>query len=466
MNSFEYHGVWWAAAAPQDRSIGVLRWDATDGATLSLTLTGAVRPPSTCDVMLGLSTDRKKLTLFKCFSRSLPFSIPFAVDGEGSAPRAAEVFANEVLVGVHCDSADPLVSSASVLFQDLGEWWGLYGLQHDVGNDGQTVGVRYEPQPSVPLVDDGVWRMSLSTRLSGSISFERTLLEDKATMELSSASPQPLSDFRRRIHAFSDFLSVLFGGVTNPIECEFALPAPESSRASRATFHGIPLYQGDPRKASVRARALLQFPEIEEALPGMVSAWLSHLESIRYVRALYFVGVHGEGLLEPKFLALMQAAEAFHRLHYHGVYMDPETFERDVLEAMVAAIPDVVGKDHRNSLKTRLKFANHVSQRKRLMELALEHREALRALVDSPEDWVGPLCDYRNELTHLGPESKLDVPPERIFVFTTLIKLLLECCFLKVAGLPTTEIATVVRRSGDYRQLKVRFFDGQHPTGP
>jgi hypothetical protein len=458
--AFEHHGVWWDSSAPEHRWVGILRWDPTDGAALSLTLTeGDELPPDTSEVMVGVTTSRTRITLLKCFRRHAQI-----VFGGAPGPRAVEVFANEVLVGFHCDRRDPLLSSASVSFQHLGEWWGQHGMKHEVGKDSQHVGVQYEPQPSLELVDDGTWRISMSTQLTGSLSFERTLMEEKATVDFRCETPQSMSAFRHRIHAFGDFLSILFGTVTNQTECSFALPTGENGRRAVAAFHGLPLYRTDGRGVSIRADALLQFADIEQAAPSMLSAWLSHLEILKYVRALYFVGAHGEGLLETKFLALTQAAEAFHRRFYDGRYMEEAAFEATVLAPMVSAIPAAVVGSHRDALSSRLKFANEVSQHKRLRDLVVEHREALRALVDQPDEWVAPIVDLRNAVTHFDPKAKMDVPPERIVAFATLLRLLLECCFLKIAGLTPDEIGEVAQRSAEYRQLKRRFFESQPPA--
>jgi hypothetical protein len=64
--------------------------------------------------------------------------------------------------------------------------------------------------------------------------------------------------------------------------------------------------------------------------------------------------------LEIKFLALAQAAEAFHRRFSEGKdhYMDQSAYERDVLGPMEKTIPAGVNESHRQSLRGRLRFGN------------------------------------------------------------------------------------------------------------
>ncbi|MDN5873075.1 MAG: hypothetical protein L0H29_01670, partial [Sinobacteraceae bacterium] len=52
-----------------------------------------------------------------------------------------------------------------------------------------------------------------------------------------------------------------------------------------------------------------------------------------------------------------------------GTYMSPEDYEA-VRHALATAIPSSVGADHREALKSRIKYGNELSLRKRINGLA------------------------------------------------------------------------------------------------
>jgi hypothetical protein len=169
--------------------------------------------------------------------------------------------------------------------------------------------------------------------------------------------------------------------------------------------------------------------------------------------------VYGQGFLETKLLALTQAAEAFHRRFYPGLYMDTQDFALSVFEPLKASIPALVSDAHRASITSRLQFANEFSQRRRMDALFREHVETLRILVASPETWVDPIVAHRNAFTHFALSTHVAQDPERVLRYNFILRLLLEACFFKVVGLTTDEIAALVRRSESYRKVRVRFFD-------
>ena len=81
--------------------------------------------------------------------------------------------------------------------------------------------------------------------------------------------------------------------------------------------------------------------------------------------------MYGKGFVEGKLLALTQAVEAFHRRFYPGLYIDKERFDKEVLKPLTDAIPSTAGAELRDSIASRLKFANEHSQRKRAADAVL-----------------------------------------------------------------------------------------------
>lgn len=69
--------------------------------------------------------------------------------------------------------------------------------------------------------------------------------------------------------------------------------------------------------------------------------------------------------LHVEFLSLMQALEGFHRATMPGLYTSEAEYE-PVKQALNYAIPKVIGPDHKEALKSRIRYGNEVSLRKRV----------------------------------------------------------------------------------------------------
>ena len=129
---------------------------------------------------------------------------------------------------------------------------------------------------------------------------------------------------------------------------------------------------------------LFRFSDIEGRASEVLGAWLSQSEQLHDARALYFSGVYGRGFIEGKLLALTQAAEAFHRRFYPGLYMDEEAFETNVFQPLKKAMP--------SSIDEALRAATHFSP-----------QLCQRILPTSPH--AGSLCRTQRSPARLGSRT-------------------------------------------------------------
>jgi hypothetical protein len=239
-------------------------------------------------------------------------------------------------------------------------------------------------------------------------------------------------------------------------------PAEDGGRKQLGHYYAVPIY-GLRERDRQRPYMLFSFSQIENRPAEIVGSWLKQADDLRDVRSLYFAGIYGRGFLETRFLALTQAAEAYHRRSYPGMYMDPETFRAQVLKPLKTAIPHGLDRSHRAAITSRLTYANEYSLRRRMQALFAEHRDALLAITDEPDQYVGPIVDHRNDVTHFPRETAAERrrggsrDPERLLLYNWILRLLLEACFLKTMGFSAAEIRSFVNGSEVYRQMRARF---------
>lgn len=113
--------------------------------------------------------------------------------------------------------------------------------------------------------------------------------------------------------------------------------------------------------------------------------------------------------LHVEFLSLIQALEGFHRGLFDGNYMTDEEYD-SVKKALGDAIPPEVSSDHKDALRSRIRYGNQFSLRKRLDEVAALLPEFLRLMIlggdgEVPRRWV----DTRNYYTHWDEELRSNI---------------------------------------------------------
>jgi hypothetical protein len=154
---------------------------------------------------------------------------------------------------------------------------------------------------------------------------------------------------------------------------------------------------------------------------------LDSFMSIRHAKQMY---------AENRFLNVTFAAEAFHRMVTPGAsYMNEEAFS-GLLSAYLANTP----KEHHEWLKGRIEHGNEPPLGKRLRQLAARAGAATRPLIGKRDRWAYTLSQVRNELTHIGPDSRIFRGEDLLFL-TESVYAVVRICMLMECGV-SQEILT------------------------
>ena len=450
MKSFERSGFWWDPREPERRWPGTLRFDSVSGAVLTLTqpfdLSRFFSTGREFPLMHGETTGMGKVTLVDSFERG-----------------SDEIFANAVIDGFHAAEPDPPVWVAAAVIERLNDWWNKTALSNETSIGGPEISIRYDAVQPIEVHSDSDMRVTLHSWPLPNVDRWNVSVKEEIRIEFSALKPIPLSVFRRRVHACQDLLSVATLSLCNVEDFRF-IPAEQNGAKAKFIAHhyAIPVFR-DPSERWVDG--LFRYDDIASRPRDVFGAWFENAERLSAVRSLYLSAAYGKGFLELKLLAFTQAAEAYHRGVYEGKdrYMDEAEYLEKVLPVLQAAIPDAVSKPHRDSLRKRLRFANELSFRNRMKALFREHEAAMAAVVPNPCDWIERIVDYRNTLTHhpVAEESpstdKLD-----LVQCNYVLRILLECCFLKSMSLTADEIKVLADRNGQYKAIRSRFFESKH----
>jgi len=200
---------------------------------------------------------------------------------------------------------------------------------------------------------------------------------------------------------------------------------------------------------------ILPFPRISEQITEVLSLWFTKASGLRSVYDLFFGTFYNPGMyLQFHFLSLMQALESFHRVTKGGKYLSNDDW-KPFRSTLANAIPAELDSGHRDSLKSRIKYGNEYSLRKRIGELIESlDEQTLSRLSPTNKYFTGVLVDTRNYLTHYDDELK-DVALKNADLYwaNQRLRILISLLLLKEIGIQEKLILDQMTENNKIRQI-------------
>ncbi len=439
MKAFDDLGLFWLPGHEEDALSGRLQFDPKgDGITLSLVGMFDNAPDDRGEPELRIVGWRgnDKVTLDRCFS----------IGRNPRAPGIAEsaYYANQMFVGHHFERDDELAfQSASVLLSDLDSWVGRTGIAVEDGyphNESGTQAIysmAFTPPPEESCAfSRGRVKLGFGWRPGGD-PIHGIRFQQWPGITIEYDEMQAFDVIRKDIGRIQDLVTLCIDAPTavdslslrrQDIQAK-VLSGEDAGFAQRIEFIAQTIRYVDPQERQPRHwhQMLLSFEELGGV--DAIARWLD--ASQRFQRALdSFMSIkHAKQMFsENRFLNVTFAAEAFHRITLGRPYMDEESFN-GLLDIYLANTPE----EHRDWLLGRIKYGNEPPLRKRLHQLAARAGDATRPLIGKKDRWAYTLSQVRNELTHLGTNSRVFRGADLLFLTESVyavvrICMLLECC--------------------------------------
>lgn len=439
MNPFDELGLFWLPGQEENALSGRLQFDPTREG-ISLRLVGSFDSRSsdhdneTQRIIGWRGNDR--VTLDQCLP---PSTIP-------RAPGIGEsvYHANRMFVGHHFEEEELAFQSASMQLSDLDSWVGRSGIAEEYP---EYPGTDSADQPLYRIgykrLEDQIWafsrgqlKLAFDWKSNGDPVRELSL-KQWPILSIEYDKIESLDIILKDLGRLQDLLTLCIDAPT--IIDRLVLRRPDikvklQSGSDTAIEQPVDFVARQTRYISPQEREprhwhqmLLSFDE----LGGLKAAarWLD--ASQRFQRALdSFISIkHAEHMFgENRFLNVTFAAEAFHRITAGGLYM-----EREAFESLLATYLEHTPKEHEQWFLGRMKYANELSLRKRLQQLAERAGEASRPLIGAKGRWVDTIVRVRNELTHLAGDSRAFSGSDLIFL-TESVYAIVRLCMLMESG--------------------------------
>jgi hypothetical protein len=452
---FEYSGIWWLPENPENRVTGQLSFNKDEDPLLELL--GALNPRETFssgadfqpEIILGITTDGNLCTLYKNIGIGRSHSFPGI---------SRERFRSQYLFfGKHFSTGEEIkFSSYRVNYTNLEEWMGKSPFDLEILKEEEKV-KKYSAHYTYPdVVEINIPSLNSNfcavSTLDTHTDYKTITFHHRSYLRFHPASSQHFDWYWDLLYDMRNLLTLMIGELVHPIKVQAYIDKLEDED-DKTKVEIVDIYfrqpYAKPTKRVASSEMLITLPFIQGTSSDLFETWFSNREKFRSVYDLFFGYLYRSDMyVQFRFLSLMQALEGFHRVTRPGKYLSSDEYEKYRI-ILIAALPEDMPGDLKDALKSRIKYGNEYSLRKRLNELFNDVGDNLRALV-SPNyrEFIGRVVDNRNYLTHYDEESREQEPDITMLFFDCQrLRIFLTILLLKELAIDEETIRTIISKS-------------------
>ena len=344
-------------------------------------------------------------------------------------------------------------------FAYLDEWVDIYGfkINFDPANT-REYSIEYTvPDEIIANINENC-SVSIFFVPEFNLPYKRNQLnpKQKTFFKIKFIEPQQIDGFLHLQHLFQDFLTLITGERSFPLEI-FGI---SSKTDEKIDLFYNPISKIETPKELFPDDMIFAFPAISNQFEEILKNWFEKASLLRPVYTLYFATRYSSFIyVENRFLNQIQALETYHSRKYDKKYIS-EDICLDVYNKLISSIPDYSGQeysDFKTSLIARLHYINEYSLRKRLKSLIKDTNIVSHHIIDNTNDFIDKVVNTRNYLTHYSRDAELlAVKGKDLFFLTEKVKILVEILLLRELGFPFEEIENFIIKNRDYMQHFVK----------
>lgn len=454
-SDYEYRGEWWLPEDPEKRFYGRLTFNQESGAVLELDGAFTDDPNNgelfSPNIVNGTSSIGVDITLFHCLGKGM--------NVYWGGQSTSTLFAHNVFVGVHFHKENEITfRSLQVVYSNLDAWLGISGFKTKRRKikRGDELLIKYILPESI--------RLLVSNRLAMSIdfgsSFSPVVLREADLKQSCSVTFLPIDNIaftecQDIIRQFQNFLSLATSTYVYPTRI-LGTPDIDLYKDSNKVTIGNQIYTQpveclyqlarSPKldKKSYSSDYLFMFKNVSKRFEKYIQSWFSKYELLKPVHQLYFGTLYNPAMYQDqKFLAFVQALEAYHRRTMGNIELPKEKHEERIKNIL-----DSSPTNYKGWLAGKLQYSNEPSLRKRLRDLIKSNEALTSHLTNNSKQFINDICTTRNYLIHYDLELEDEaVKREELYSLTQKLKVLIEACFLKQLGFTSQ---TVINTLSNY----------------
>lgn len=456
IEGFEYEGIWWLPADPKKQISGTLKFNPYKGATLDLIGSfkdaRGIKDLSAPEIILGISSNGKKITLYRCYETKSSLSVP--------GLHISSYYIDTIFMGVHFQKVEDIrFRNLSIHYSNLDEWSNISGFNIEF-TDGMHID--YKPPKSVQATINDDLKIFIDVSVTYptmSVVQKEATIKQETYIRIEPSKEKTLKECLKIMQHIQNFLSL---GVMEPVHPLIIKGETEANKTQIEKNDYYPpvnifyalSYPPDISKTILPFDMLFTFRDINNQFERYLKNWFEKVELLEPVYNLYFGTLYNPHMyVEQHFLSLTEALEIFHRRTSPngGKYLSEDDYKK-IYQAIIKSIPKSVNKDHKQSLKNKLKYGHEYSLRRRLKELFEKHNEIFKKFVQDKDSFINTVKDSRNYLIHYDPELKEKAATgKELYRLTIKLKILLEICLLVEIGFSIKEIDRAISNNRKYQ---------------
>lgn len=464
IDDFELKGIWWLPDNPDLVVSGVLSFE--NERKLSLELLGSFYDIKSMgslgggdyfkpEIILGVTDNGLICTLLRNYETQNQINMP--------GIRKSIIKAQVLLIGKHFNKSDEICfSSFQANFTNLEHWLSekpfSMTIPEDIKNGVWNLSHKWPPEFNVNIEDIGGSIESTHEFKTDGDLIRNVLWKSKAFLKITPDSQQHFEWFWGVVYDLCNLLTLLIGETTYITQVkgfgnEIEIAPGQKTKETIEVF--ITQKKPNINEAIYSFEMILPFPRIAEEIENIFFLWFSKSKSLRSVYDLFFGTFYNPGMyLQFQFLSLMQAIESFHRVTCGGKYLSDEKWQ-PYKEKLTNEIPKDLESSHKDSLKSRIKYGNEYSLRKRLDELLKTFKDGTaEALSPHKGYFTGVVVDTRNYLTHYDDELKsASLEGADLYWANQRLRILITILLLKEIGVKEEIILSSMKENNKISQI-------------
>lgn len=455
-------GYWWLPDNPNKKCYGILKIFYSKRSTLEVKGIFTKKDDWSMfinpEFILGESDKGEKITLFSCSEYRC-------------SPSDSYFHINTVFIGSYFDEEGKInFTNIFVEYQYLSDWFvkkNTLDIKHY--KNGKTI-FSHEPQKSKIVrlsKNDLNFQLKIMTDLSGGASpgagssfnyKEKTIIEIKQNKK----KITKFKDIKNIILSLQDLFSIIIQMPSYPImifgECNFK----ENRPLNPLIYIYFPL-RGEPdteREFDFRS-TLFFYREVEDNIKNILKNWFENEEKLKPVYKLYLASLYDHDMyLEYKFLSLVQAIEAYHRIKYgsESKYIEDDDY-KCILEELKKRSTDIMEEHFREVLFNKLEYGNEYSLAKRFKMLFKEYFiKIFKVPKPNRNRFICKVVKTRNYLVHQDKKlSDISFHDEEYINANIILKTLIEVILLKELGFENKKIKIFYQTKIKHNNLVLKF---------
>ncbi len=467
MESFKENGKFWLPKNKDRKISGNLRFDPNEGARLELDGSLEINPfniikaeengfsqlsPKFINpkIILGI-INGKPVTLYNSRQFAAPMFISNFQESLESVESHFDI--DKIFLGQHFQKEEDIqFERLDIIYSDLDYWVGCTGLKERFGKDSRdynTFQWEYEYPPEV-RVDVNSIQMAINFGIKRKFTPFKLIFKQYTFIRIEPTGTIHFNDYLEIINHLQDFLSLAVGRAVYPLKIQG-----KTRKDDPREFEIDINYRTDPVISSNTKNPRDMFftlKDIHGSFEESLNNWFKKSEQLEIIRDLYFSTIYTQGLpLEIIFLNYIRALELYHRRVLKGSYLSIEEYE-PIKEKIINSITGV-SRDHKNSLKNRIKYGYEFSLRTRLKRIFDINENLFGLVFNDKNTFIEDIVVTRNYYTHYDESDKERAltKTDELYELTLKLKFILETCILIELGISEFEIKNFVANDDRYK---------------